>query len=575
MFAAENARMFHYDAARLGQGPGAPPDANWHKYRDLSLGSPVRGAVLYLENWTFENGPRRGEKHKVVFVCGSDNRVAAFAEDELRAGSTTPIWSQVLGSPVRRAGSNIPAPIGITSTALLDPDNQRMFVMSYQDVFGTGVYFVFALDLDTGCVIQRAQLHDSGQEGRPTFDGNTVDQRGGLNLVNGLVLATFADFLGYDAGTYHGWVVGCRANNLAHQRFLCVTKTVLGGGCWGPGGAAADNDGTLYIGTGNATTADAAYWAGLPAGVHPGDIGDFFEAVVKISTTGGRLQVVDWYQPTNAKEQNDADLDFGSSSPLVLPDVGGKQLVVISTKFGIYLLDRKKMGHWGGELWKAEGNLATGQGFFPEESHSAPAFYKTPSGDHLLYFVGGGLPGLIAFKVVTTASGAQLEEVWRANGTGINCGNTHGSPTIGSVSSPPFALVWIVDCGDGTPSGKLRAFNALTGREVFNSANATGDDLGGVPHYPPITCAGNSVFVGTATGFACYGPKDPCQSDVDLVSSLSDQISNLQDALDSREIPPPPRTPAKIAAVKAEIQKLRQKLVIAEKALRDCRALHP
>ena len=499
-----NCTTYHYDAARLGRGDGAPAGSTWHKLLSVNLGSAARGAPLFLRERHFHHGPHAERHHGVVYIATADNHVYAFLDHELRAGSTTALWCAFLGNPVTRAGSNIPPPIGICSTPVLDPDHHRLFVMSYQDVGGKGTYFLFSLHLDTGEVMHKTKLHDAGAAGRPTFDGDTVDQRGALNLVDGRIIATFADFLGYDAGPYHGWVVSCDTNHPHHQLYLSVTRNVLGGGCWGPGGAAAAPDGSLYVGTGNATTADAAYWAALPAGTHPGDRGDFFEAVVRIGSSHHKLEVLDWYQPTNAREQNDADLDFGSSSPLVLPEIGGRRLVVISAKFGIYLLDRTNMGHWGGELWKAEGNIVTGKGFFPEESHSAPAYFHTPAGDHLLYFVGGGLPGLIAYKVVTGPP-VSLQEVWRANGSGINCGNTHGSPTIGSVHSHPFALVWIVDCGEGAPAGVLRAFNALDGSEVFNSSATVADELGAVPHYPPITCAGLNVFVGTAHGFACYG----------------------------------------------------------------------
>src|SRR5713226_1938914 len=231
------------------------------------------------------------------------------------------------------------------------PANSRMFVCSYQEAGGSAsVYKMFALDLDTGATIQCALLTDPGAMGRPTFDPNQQDQRGGLNLVNGRVYATFAAFYGYDIGNYHGWVVSCNANNLNNQWYYSTTTNVLAGGCWGPGGAAAAPDGTLYIATGNATTADNNYWAGIPSGQHPGDIGDYFIAVVKLGVAwmgyAGHLTVLDWYQPTDTRSLNDADLDLGSSSCLILPDIGGMQLLVLSAKDSIYLLNRNNLGHW-------------------------------------------------------------------------------------------------------------------------------------------------------------------------------------------------------------------------------------
>jgi hypothetical protein len=50
----------------------------------------------------------------------------------------------------------------------------------------------------------------------------------------------------------------------------------------------------------------------------------------------------------------------------------------------------------------------------------------------------------------------------------------------------------------------LRAFNALDGSLVYHSDAVATDDLGAVPHYPPVTCAGASVLVGLNDGFALY-----------------------------------------------------------------------
>jgi len=493
---------FHNDIQRTGAGDGAPAGSSWHRYAMVSLGSAVRGAPLYLNAWLFQEGPHAGQTHNLVIIATSDNHVNAYAEDQLRSGSTASLWSTNLGPPVTRSGSNIPPPIGICSTPVLDPVNARMFVFSYQDAGGgASLYKAVALDLDTGTVIQSATLQDPGAAGRPTFDGTAQDQRGGLNLVNGRLYATFADFLGYDAGNYHGWVVGLNANNLNDQWYFSVTKSVLGGGCWGPGGVAAAPDGTLYVATGNATTADTAYWAGVPAGHSPGEQGDWFMAVVKLGVQyngyRGHLSALDWYQPTNAKALNDGDLDFGSSSPVVLPTIGGRDMIVLPAKQAIYLLDRNNLGHWGGELWSAH--------VFGGESHSAPAYYQTPAGDHYVFISGHALPGLICYKVVSGGAPI-LQEVWRAN---IDFRNAPGSPAVGRYGS--FALVWVADGGEteapnapGSQNG-LRAYNALDGTLVFSSTSVATDDLGSTAHYPLVSCAGNNVFVGTNDGFKCYG----------------------------------------------------------------------
>ena len=62
------------------------------------------------------------------------------------------------------------------------------------------------------------------------------------------------------------------------------------------------------------------------------------------------------------------------------------------------------------------------------------------------------------------------------------------------------SVVWIVD--DTVPA--LRAFDAGTGVEVYSSATRPSDALGAVPHFPPISCGGSSVFVGVMDGLALY-----------------------------------------------------------------------
>lgn len=507
---------FHYDVGRSGTGPGASTIlGGWHRYNQVDnlgrsgTGSAVRGAPLYLAGWVLQRGPHAGQTHNLVFVATTDNYLYAFAEDQLRAGSKAPLWGPIdLGAPVQRTGSNIPPPLGVCSTPVLDPINQRLFVIAYVEVTSTtSRYQIYSIDINDGSVIQSSTLQDAGASGRATFDGSAQDQRGALNLVNGWVYSTYADFYWYDEGNYYGWVVACNANNLNEQLFLPVSKNVLGGGCWGPGGAAADSDGYLYAATGNGTTADSYYGTGSWS-TAPGNNQDYFMAVIKIALTMNGfipgLSVTDWYQPTDIKNLNDGDLDFGSSSPIILPDFNGFKTLALSAKSGVYLLNRSSLGHWGNELWSAK--------VFGGESHSAPAYWRTPGGDHYVFFVGDQQPGFVAYKLAmsnTNPAHPILQQVWQANGTGLGIGNIHGSPSVGTVGTS--ATVWIVDADidehtnlDSYPP-MLRAFDALTGNEVFNSSTVANDDLGYVPHYPGITCAGSSVFVGTKKGFACYG----------------------------------------------------------------------
>jgi hypothetical protein len=150
-------------------------------------------------------------------------------------------------------------------------------------------YHIFSLSLDTGAILADVPLRDEGAGGRPTFVGRDHDQRGALLLDHDRVYAVFADFLKDDKGPYFGWLVSCRADDLADQSFLPANRRVYGGGIWGPGGASADAEGNVYAVTGNATDGKGdegsdkiiPYWDGLPQNKHPGDFGDFFEGVFR------------------------------------------------------------------------------------------------------------------------------------------------------------------------------------------------------------------------------------------------------------------------------------------------------
>lgn len=506
---------YHADSGRNGLNSNFPFPASggtWRRYVTIPTNAPVRGAPLYLAQYLFTAGQHAGETHDMVIVAASDNTIYAYAEDELLGGTVNELWTQTtLGTASPRTGSNIPPPVGVCSTPVIDRAAGALYVMALVHQSGSDVFKIFALDLNTGDILDRATLNDGGASGRPTFDSTKQDQRGGLNLVNGWIYATFADFLAYDKDVYHGWVVACNQNNLSQQLFLPLTSTkAVGGGAWGPGGAAAAADGTLYVSTGNAMAADGSgndlpgsYWSGL-GGKHPGDVGDYFEGLARVQFTGGSsLAVSDWYQPSWARALNDADQDFGGSSPLALPTIGGRQLVITTAKDGnVYLLDGT-LGGWGGELWSSvtnPGDPSSGA-LFAAESKCSPAHYQDPvSGDHLVYVVGSGNPGLVSFRVDLSGATPRLVQVWNA---GMSFSDGPGSPFVMADPATQKALVWVVDGVDGTPA-VLRAFDAVSGNPVFSSDAVPGNDVGQCPHFAPITVAGKSVFVGTNTGVVGY-----------------------------------------------------------------------
>ncbi len=535
----ENTLTYGYNPSRNGWFAAAGPYSIGGKYLSVKLGAAVRGAPLFVKNWRFDSGPRAGQSRDVVFVTTSDNQLYAFAEEELLKGESAPIWSQNLGHPSMNGCTNLPPPpIGISSTPVIDLPSRRMFVLALVDdgsesrrcvdilrgtgahTYGNVTYYIDAIALDTGRILASVPLRDRGGEGRPTFDANLEDQRGGLNLVNGRIYAVFGGLYYHDLCAYHGWVTSIDAHNLNDQFYFPLTKKLLGAGAWGPGGAAAANDATLYVATGNAPDSaprafaadvvpcappppagsyagDTSYWAHLPAGVHPGDSGEYFLAVVRLGlqrTSGPlRMKVEDWFQPIDARSLNDEDLEMGSSSPLLLPAIDGRQMLLVGCKDGsIFLLDRMRLGHWSRGVQRLK--------VFSGGAKGAAAYIHIHDED-LVFVSGSGMPGLVCYKVVVGGKAPHLVELWRAN---IAFGKYPGSPML--VAAPDgSATVWIVDAsGDASASGVLRVFNAIDGTEIYDSSKSASDDLGPVPRFPNMAFGSRTAFVGTLSGFACY-----------------------------------------------------------------------
>jgi hypothetical protein len=118
---------------------------------------------------------------------------------------------------------------------------------------------------------------------------------------------------------------------------------------------------------------------------------------------------------------------------------------------------------------------------------------------------------LVCYKVEIIAGHPALSFKWSADvALTTNC----SSPTVGVSNTDIFgqpdfhALVWVADLSANiyqSGGAFIQAYNALTGELVFDSYPHASDQLSSdLPHYAPITCAGHSVYLGTADGFAMF-----------------------------------------------------------------------
>ena len=130
-----------------------------------------------------------------------------------------------------------------------------------------------------------------------------------------------------DAGTYHGFVIGFNATNLAQLYSFNDTPNGSKAAIWSGGmGPVADANGNIYVMTAN--------------GSYDGSTNnDYGMSMVKLSS---HLAVLDWATPSSWSSLNGGDTDFGSGGAVLLP--GGR--LIGEGKDGIVrVANTANMGH--------------------------------------------------------------------------------------------------------------------------------------------------------------------------------------------------------------------------------------
>src|SRR4029453_5065560 len=205
------------------------PSAAANLTRDLNFDGTISGNV-YAQPLYIEGGPNG----PMIIAVTEANNVYA-----LNATIGTVIWQRNVGVPVplSRLGCGNIAPVGITSTPVVDLASRALFVDAYTTPDGgaTKKHLIFSLNVDTGAtnagwpvdVNTAPHLHNLA------FDFAGQGDRGALALVGGRVYVAYSAYVG-DCGNYHGWVIGVEINNPSNV--MAWATTAIGGGFWGPGG---------------------------------------------------------------------------------------------------------------------------------------------------------------------------------------------------------------------------------------------------------------------------------------------------------------------------------------------------
>lgn len=363
---AADVLMHHNDPARTGAmleetalAPGTLRREGFGRLFSLVVDGQIYAQPLIVSGLEV---PGRG-KLNVVYVATMRNMVYAFDAD---GHDATPLWQARLGLPMpydripKDAGAllgqyNIRPYIGIASTPAIDRARGRIYVIAkIAEPMCPGVeeatdacpvvYRAHSIDIVTGAIVRSADI-EIPMTGVPPRDvARRHLQRAALLLANGRLYAAFGAH--QDAPPFHGWIASFDPDTLRPvDPIFCVTPSGEMGGVWQAGsGPAVDDAGNLYVMTGN--------------GSFNPNSGQYAMTLLELSPA---LKPVAWFAPTDVKELNALDVDFGSAGPMLLP---GTNQVVGGGKDGkLYVVDRTAPGGLQKRSWFRRGTNPPDQFF--------------------------------------------------------------------------------------------------------------------------------------------------------------------------------------------------------------------
>jgi hypothetical protein len=515
MAAGTDIVTFHNDVARTGLNPTettlTQANVNMHTFgllRNLAVDGNVDAEPLYLSGLMVN-----GAAHNVVFVETENESVYAFDSD---TGAT--LWQDTVANLLpagetvsdNRGCGQVTPTIGITATPVIDrhagPNGTIFLVGMSKDGQGNYHQRLHALDVTTGAELLNGPTEITAtypgtglgnNNGTMTFAPGNYKERAALLLLNGQIYLTFASHC--DVPPYQAWVMAYSESSLHQTTVLNLTAN---GGDTGPngkygsgsvwqsgGGPAADPQGNIYI-----AVANGAFETTLDGNGFPNQQ-DFGNAFVKLSLSGSKLSVADYFTMTGTLNEDDNDQDLGSGGPLVLPDLSNgsgttEHLAIAAGKDGaIYVADRTNMGKFN----------ATADNIYQELLHATPeGVWAVPAYFNQTVYYCDQASTLKAFAI----NNAKLSGPSSSTATSFEYPGALPSVSANGTSN---GIVWAIE---NSGVAVLRAYpaNDLT-TELYDSNQAAGSadhpGLGNKFITPAI--ADGKVFVATQKSVAVYG----------------------------------------------------------------------
>jgi hypothetical protein len=386
---------------------------------------------------------------------------------------------------------NIGIEVGITGTPVIDPVSQKLYVVVRTKENGSYVQRLHVLDITSGNevsgspVVIQASVAGVGEgsygTGTVAFDNLLENSRPGMLLMNGTLYIAFSSLC--DKRPYHGWVLGYDEQSLAQVSVFNTSPNGIATGIWQSGnGIVGDALGNIFFATGNG-------WFDVDSGGL-----DYGDSIMKLSTSGGQLSVLDYFTPADQDSLNHNDTDMGSGGCLLLPNQPTPPthlLTCVGKQGTVYLVNRDNMGHfsYAGDTQVLE-TLMIGMVW------GSPAYWQNQ-----VYFWGDG-DDLKAYRLYNSLFSA----------TPISAGSKTSqypapTPTV-SANGTTNGIVWSVFTNKGVTGGAavLRAYDAANvSRQLYESNDHSADQAGPAVKFVVPTVADGRVYIGTQTEIDVYG----------------------------------------------------------------------
>jgi len=461
---------------------------------------------LYISNVRIN-----GASHNVVFVATEMASVYAFDADNF--GDGNPLWKTSLLQPgeIPQPGGNPKPAQGLTSTPVIDPSSNAMYLVTAQAAGSAFSFRLHAIDITTGQ--ERAGSPVTIHASVPGTNSEAVN--GVITLTNSclqraaLLLSRGTLFIGFSACPT-GWLLSYDAASLKQNAVLNMSPNVDGygtfggaGGVWmGGGGPAADDQGNVYVSTGNGFYDNGPEWG---------------DTILKVDS---QLHINDHFTPSDWSFLQCRDLDVSAGGIMLVP--GQSQLVAGGKAGKMYLINLANMGQMQPNDAGAAQTLffspgATSKTCVTNKNETVTgdmgttSFYGTAAWFNGSLFVGNDPGPVKQFSLNAghlTAGAATAESISpfsygttpfvSANGTanGILWVLDHGHPIQDPIASSPAPAI-------------LRAYDATNITHLlYSSAQNSADTPGfGIKFTEPIVVNGKVFFTTAHDSLSAASPQ--------------------------------------------------------------------